>query len=281
MLSNLDFKEIVKKLYQFIIIFVIGITSLFVIYSICDSTIYAANIIYLFLELQNKQALLVYYKSSYAFLILTISLFSIVIFLIGLIIIYSYQFFTKKNKINNLFSKITCFKTIKLIFNSILILMIIIISMILIPLFFVSVIYDRIELYENEIKIYKILQNEKFFSIKSIKYQEVQFIYLDFSARSTGRRDLDIRKSDYNIDLLVYLKAKDQDYEIVNEEVFYLEIRKQQIIKMIEIFKSKNIKIQLNKPKEDLFQLIKKYYKYESDQKRSINNLKEIFNLIN
>lgn len=174
------------------------------------------------------------------------------------------------NKIKN--TKFSQFKIINLFFNFVLISIIFIGTIVTIFLIFVHSIYDKVEFYENEIKIYS--QD----NLVTVKYKEINTILFDYTERSSNFRG-DIRKRRH-ITLNIYLKLKDKQIKIFDLDIFRLDSQIYLITKSIKIFKSQNIPIKIIKLKEDLFKSIRYSYIFEYDERRVINDLNLIFSLL-
>lgn len=271
------FKEIFIKIFKNRILYILGFVFILFLITTFDSLIYSFELLFnLLIKLfttQKENMEFVYYTGSH------ISFF-IFFFICGNIIFILLLVYALKDKeirkeiISNIFNLKKIFQNI---FNIIIIFFCFIF---LIIAFFstISLFYERIEFYKNEIQIYYTSSvKDNFFKLKTFKYKDIDFINIDFATSKKSSKDIRIV---YKIYLHLDLHSKNEKNKILVEDIFYIENKKVDIIRIINKFKSQNILIKIPKQKEEIFKLIKQNYTYEYDQSRIIKNLNEIFKLI-
>lgn len=270
---KLTFKEILFKTFKNRILYIVGLLFILYLYTIFDSFVYSFSLIFKIfatvLAASKENIEFIYYKHGQSFFLL--------IFLIcGCITFFGFLFYalTDKEIRSNIFNLKKIFQNIlNIIIGFIFITLIILFTFV----FTIDLFYEKTEFYKDEIKIYYTSWSKNnLFTVNSIKYKNIDFVNIDFKTQGSTR---DSRIFD-RIYLNLNLHIKNEVIQLLSEDIFYIETRKIDIMRIIDIFKSKNIFVKLGKQKKEVLELIKENYRYEYDQIRVTENLNEIFKLV-
>lgn len=281
------FKEVIKILFEIILGVIFGLVLYYIalgaIYFFNDTTVYHTYKFITNLYYKNNKDIITYYGDfgvAFPAFILSFIFFAMGFYLLSL----AFKNVDKK-EIEQIFSKTTTvLLKIKYILLLLFVLTFFLSIFVAIPVFAlfsgIAFIYDRYEFYDNQIKIYKLWDNANIFKIEYIKYEDVDSLYFDFEAKYTGttRSEAKDIRQDKHIYILITLKYKNQkEVYIANDDIIHALYKKEQIIKLINLFKTKNIKINFKKTKKEVFEMVLDNYHFNNDKEFILNNLNEIF----
>lgn len=151
----------------------------------------------------------------------------------------------------------------------------IVIAISLSTLAFLGSIFNRIELYEYEIRIYRFLENNNIVDKKILSYNDVKEVNLKIEKGDDTDKET---RYDYYYYIKFCIVSKENiEYEVISTNLFFIENEASNILDLVNIFKGKGIKININISYNELLLIIKKNYYNKNDQERIVENMQRIF----
>lgn len=222
---------------------------------------------------KEKELLFIHLKDSY------ICIFSFILTMGGLILpvilinLYKKQL-SEFTNIKNIF-KLPYQFNLKKIFWFLIFVMSILITISLSSLGFLGSIFNRIELYAHEIRIYRFLENNNIVDKKILSYHDIKEVNLKIEKGDNVEKET---RYDYYYYIKLSIVSKENiEYEVLSTDLFFIENETSNILDLVNIFRDKGIKININISYNELLLIIKKNYYNKNDQERIIKNMQRIF----